>query len=53
MRNDDSYYPDEGSKLSGLQIYNVIPEHLGTYVVKAENQLGTDELTLTMKRKKT
>ncbi|XP_071181151.1 lachesin-like isoform X2 [Mytilus edulis] len=49
MRNDDSYYPDEGSKLSGLQIYNVVPEHLGTYVVKAENQLGTDELTFTMK----
>ncbi|VDI36498.1 Hypothetical predicted protein [Mytilus galloprovincialis] len=50
MHNDDSYYLDEGSKLSKVtKSIMLSPEHLGTYVVKAENQLGTDELTLTMK----
>ncbi|CAG2189279.1 unnamed protein product [Mytilus edulis] len=51
IRNDESFYPDEGSKSIRLRIYNVSPVDLGTYVVKAENQLGTAELTFTMKRK--
>ncbi|CAC5425262.1 unnamed protein product [Mytilus coruscus] len=49
MRSNDSYYPDEGKKSNGLRIYNFSPIDLGTYVVKAENQLGTAELTFTMK----
>ncbi|XP_063447928.1 lachesin-like [Mytilus trossulus] len=49
IRNDESFYPDEGSKSIRLRIYNVSPVDLGTYVVKAENQLGTAELTFTMK----
>ncbi|XP_063397471.1 lachesin-like [Mytilus trossulus] len=49
MKHDDSYYPDEGKKSNGFRIYNFSPIDLGTYVVKAENQLGTAELTFTMK----
>ncbi|CAC5422527.1 unnamed protein product [Mytilus coruscus] len=52
MRNEDSFHPDEGKKLNGLRIYNFSPTDLGTYVVKAENKLGTAEITFTMQRKK-
>lgn len=52
MRNGDSYHPDEGKQSNGLRIYNFSPIDLGTYIVKAENKLGTAEVTFTMQRMK-
>ncbi|CAC5425265.1 unnamed protein product [Mytilus coruscus] len=52
IRNEENFYPDEGMKLNGLSISDITSTDLGTYVVTAENYLGTAELTFTMQRKK-